>query len=97
MTGAHDEQAGLAERELTEIRLRCDAATGGPWKALIDGRDHESGSDFIMTGTGSSRGEDIELSGGSRADHEFVAHARQDIPRLLDEVARLQRLLSLRE
>ena len=73
--------------ELEVIRNRCAQATPGPWKSFIEGRDHTSGSNFIMTG-----GEDFELSGGgTTADQDFIAHARQDIPRLLAEIERLKR------
>ena len=75
------------------MRTRCAAATPGPWKAYIEGRDHQSGSSFIMTGEGSTRGEDIELTGATHADYDFIAHARQDVPRLLAEIARLRRVL----
>jgi hypothetical protein len=77
----------LTDEEIGEIRKRTDAATPGPWNAYIEGRDHVGGSSFIMTS-----GEDIELSAGATvADHDFIAHARQDIPRLLAELARLRR------
>ena len=46
-----------------------------------------------MTGSGSNRGNDIELTGSTDADQDFIAHARQDIPKLLDEVKRLRALL----
>jgi hypothetical protein len=48
-----------------------------------------SGSDFTMTG-----GEDIYLTGATVSDQDFIAHARQDIPRLIAEVERLGKLLS---
>ena len=82
----------LSDRELNEIRQRCEATTPGPWRSLIEGRDHSSGSSFIMTGDGESRGEDIELNGGTAADQDFIANARQDIPRLLAEIDRLKRI-----
>ncbi|MCC7075331.1 MAG: hypothetical protein IT383_28720 [Deltaproteobacteria bacterium] len=82
----------MTDDELKAIRSRCDAATRGPWKAYVEGRDHESGSSFIRTG-GEARGEDIELSGATPADYDFIAHARQDVPALVVEVARLRRLL----
>ncbi len=73
--------------ELEMIMNRCAQATPGPWKSFIEGRDHTSGSSFIRTG-----GEDFELSGGgTTADQDFIAHARQDIPRLLAEIERLKR------
>lgn len=43
-----------------------------------------------MVGEGSSRSSDIELAGATIADQDFIAHARQDVPRLLEEVARLK-------
>jgi hypothetical protein len=70
------------------IRQRCDQATPGPWKSFVEGRDHDSGSSFIMTS-----GEDIELIGASVADLDFIAHARQDIPQLLVEIQRLKAII----
>jgi hypothetical protein len=46
-----------------------------------------------MTGEIRSRGKDIELTGATVADQDFIAAARQDIPRLLDAVRTLQSLL----
>jgi hypothetical protein len=83
----------ISDSELNEIRARCEAATPGPWKASIEGRDHSSGSDLIMTGAGSARGEDIEITGATHADYDFIAHAREDVERLLAEIDRLKRLL----
>ncbi|WP_322419203.1 hypothetical protein [Mesorhizobium huakuii] len=74
--------------ELEMIKNRCAQATPWPWSSFVEGRDHTSGSNFIMTGHG---GEDFELSGGTVADQDFIAHARQDIPRLLAEIERLRR------
>jgi hypothetical protein len=80
----------LTEQELKEIELRCMKAQAGPWKAYIEGRDHESGSDIIKTGEEDKRGEDIELTGATEADYDFIAHARQDIPKLIEEIRRLK-------
>lgn len=84
----------MTDKELEEIRLRCEAATPGPWVSFIEDRDHSSGSSFIMTGEGESRGTDIELTGATVADQDFIAHARQDIPKLLHEIERLKAELS---
>lgn len=84
----------MTERELSEILHRCEATTAGPWVSYIEGRDHTSGSNFLMTGEGESRGEDIELSGASDADQDFIAHAKQDIPRLIHEINRLRSILN---
>lgn len=78
----------LTPNHLDEIVARHKAATAGPWTSFVEGRDHTSGSSFIRTG-----GDDIELSGATDADQDFIAHARQDIPRLLAEVERLRALL----
>lgn len=80
----------ITEQELREIELRCMKAQSGPWKAYIEGRDHESGSDIIKTGESDQGGEDIEISGATQADYDFIAHARQDIPKLIEEIRRLK-------
>jgi hypothetical protein len=72
---------------LNEIRDRAEAATPGPWKSYIEGREKMNGSSFIMTA-----GEDIYLRGATDADQDFIAHARQDIPMLLAEIERLRAL-----
>ncbi|MBE9586834.1 hypothetical protein IM792_20465 [Mucilaginibacter sp. JRF] len=76
----------ITDFELEEIEARCANASPGPWKAYIEGRDHESGSDFIMTGSD----EDIEMLGATVADYDFIANAKQDIPRLVAEIRRLR-------
>jgi hypothetical protein len=90
----------ITDKQLEEITARCNATTIAPWVSFIEGRDCESGSSFIMTGIakgeniwGSTRGEDIYLTGATNADMDFIAHARQDIPMLIAEIKRLQKLL----
>ena len=83
----------LTDEELGAIQARCAAATPGPWTPYIEGRDHVSGSNFMMTGEGAVRGGDIALTGATEADYDFIAHARQDIPRLLEEVEGLRKLV----
>jgi hypothetical protein len=83
----------MTDKELQDIKDRCRVVTPGPWRSYIEGRDHTSGSDFIMTGEAGARGNDIELTGATKADQDFIAHARQDVPRLLAEVERLRRRL----
>jgi hypothetical protein len=80
----------LEDEELEAIRQRFEKATPGPWRSFVEGRDHTSGSSFIKTGNDGRRGNDIELSGATVADQDFIAHARQDIPLLLAEIARLK-------
>ncbi|MET3981614.1 hypothetical protein ABIB62_004230 [Mucilaginibacter sp. UYP25] len=80
----------MSKEELDQVEQRCLRAQKGPWKAYIEGRDHESGSDFIMTGEGEGRGEDIELLGATNSDYDFIANAKQDIPILIREIRELQ-------
>jgi hypothetical protein len=80
----------LSKAELNEIRQRCDAATAGPWESFVERRDHLGGNDFIRTGGLDDKSPDIELIGATVEDQDFIAHARQDIPRLLDEVSTLR-------
>lgn len=83
----------LTDEELYQIRQRCEKASLGPWKSYIEGRDHWGGDDVIITGVKGEIGEDIYLTGATDDDQDFIAHARQDIPRLLDEVERLKRVI----
>jgi hypothetical protein len=79
----------LPDEELDQIQLRAELATKGPWKAYIEGRDQMSGSSFIMT-----EGEDIYLTGATDHDQDFIASARADIPRLIQEIRRLRNRLN---
>lgn len=81
--------------ELLLIKTRCSQARPGPWVSFIEGRNHTSGSNFIKVGEGQDRSDDIELSGVTVADQDFIAHARSDIPTLLEEVMKLRRLLQI--
>lgn len=83
----------LSDAELDAIEARTQAATPGPWTSFVEGRDHESGSNFIMTGNAENRGEDIELLGATVADQDFIAASRQDVPRLVAEIRRLRKQL----
>jgi hypothetical protein len=94
----------ITKQYLDEIKRRLRKTTIAPWVASIEGRDHESGSHFIMTGIPpgeniwqEKRREDFEISGATIADLDFIAHARQDIPALIAEVERLQKLLNSNE
>jgi hypothetical protein len=82
----------MTSEELDEIEARCGRASPGPWRSMIEGRDHTSGSSFIMTGPPGARGEDIEPGRATDDDQDFIAHARQDVPRLVAEVRRLRSL-----
>jgi hypothetical protein len=79
----------MNKEELNKIEERLNKAQKGVWKAYIEGKDHSSGSSFIMTGIGTERGNDIELFGATEADYDFIANAKQDIPKLITELRKL--------
>lgn len=79
----------MNKEELDKIEERLNKAQKGIWKAYIEGKHHTSGSSFIMTGIGSERGNDIELLGATEADYDFIANAKQDIPKLIAELRKL--------
>ena len=85
----------LSEEELDRMERRVAAATVGPW--LPESAEAANVS-VIELGSCNELGtfKSIELVGASAADHEFIVNARQDIPRLLQEVRQLRaRLQSL--
>jgi hypothetical protein len=81
----------MSEEVLRQIQERINNAAPGPWISFVEGRDHSSGSNFIKVKNGEH--DDIELIGASTDDQDFIAHAREDMPRLLEEVRRLQHIL----
>ncbi|YCM42791.1 hypothetical protein V2O64_15900 [Verrucomicrobiaceae bacterium 227] len=71
---------------LTADELKCledlhAMTTQGEWKSWIEGRDHESGSNFISTS-----GDDIELTGATHADQDFIGMAHSCFPGLIEEL-----------
>lgn len=78
----------LNEERLAAIAARAGAVASGPWRPMLEGRDHSSGSSCILTSIGG-----IDLDGASDADIEFMAHARQDVPYLISELRRVAGML----
>lgn len=100
-SGAHHHPP-LSAQHVAEIVDRHRAATPGPWRPTIEGRDHPAGKSFIMTGSGEDRGPDLYVTwdpppaeDDRGADLDFIAHARHDIPAMADEIGRLRDLLDL--
>jgi hypothetical protein len=83
----------LSSEYLEEVKKRCDASTKGPWIASIEGRDHPLGGETVILRGVDREEEDLYLIGGTVDDYDFIAHAKQDIPLLLNELARLRKLL----
>ena len=85
----------VSDIELDELRKLCASATPAPWRAMIEGRDHSSGDSFIMIGRDGDRDEDMYVSRdsgpASASDLDFIAAARNYLPRLIDEIAELRR------
>lgn len=96
----------LTDDQLAEIRKRADAATPGPWEWWYDddgvwavslGQERQCAEIFGPHVYVSLNGAlQIYLGAESRTgcmaegDEEFIAHARADVPALLDEIARLK-------
>jgi hypothetical protein len=84
----------LTDEELGEMERRVAAASNGPWESFVEGRDHWGGDDFIRVGGLDDEEADMYVMRGTApagvADLDFVAHARQDVPRLLAEIRRLR-------
>lgn len=82
--------------ELTAIRERCDAATPGPWKLgryTVSGRVQIDQSETAPK-VNPLKWQRATICRESREnDATFIAHARADIPALLDEVTRLRAAL----
>lgn len=84
----------VSDFELLALRELVAGASEGPWRAMIEGRDHESGDSFIMIGSGDDRREDMyvfrDSTPAAAADLDFIATARNVVPKLLDEIERLR-------
>jgi hypothetical protein len=88
----------LTDEETAAIERRAQEASPAPWEPFVEGRDHFGGDDFIRIGGLDDHQPDMYVSQylGATAvkvpapDLDFIAHARQDVPRLLDEVRRLK-------
>lgn len=74
-------------QRLSEIKERAEKATVGPWRSEADEQGH------FVTVFNYDHGEYFAVS--DKADAEFVAHARQDVPDLIAEVERLKGILSV--
>jgi hypothetical protein len=80
----------MSRLDLDAIEKRVKAARPGPWISSAEEMEGAWLFDATVWLPDGSMGVAID---GSVADAEFIAHARDNIPALLDEVARLNRLL----
>lgn len=87
--------------DLAAIRARAEKATPGPWNHGGSASDATNGytDEWVWEGTGHPIGDpdapDTRICSASAADASFIAHARTDIPALLEEVERLQDEITL--
>jgi hypothetical protein len=82
----------LSEEDLGRIERLVEAASAGPWVSYVVGRESDASSNCIELGTCNELGsfKCIELTGGTVADQDFIASARQYLPRLVLEVRNLR-------
>lgn len=74
----------MDSEKIAAIEVRLKKISEGPWRAMLEGRDHSSGSSCIITGAGG-----IDFDGASDADIDFIAAAPQDIAYLISEIRRI--------
>lgn len=85
---------------LDEIAARADAATEGPWEATPNDRIVSStrtwpeGDPYDVAGMFGHKGAVVE--GCRTPDAEFIAHAREDVPRLVAALRAVEAVVSER-
>ena len=90
----------MTDLDLAAIRERAEAATPGPWEWQPPSDEEWPIADESLLSPGTGKyvlvGWGYDASGieGETADREFIAHAREDIPALLDEIDRLNAKLA---
>jgi hypothetical protein len=93
-------EVDMSELDLKVIRTRANAATGGPWSVERDEYIFESRDDLVGTRDccidsieekGARVVSSFEYNDNIQKDAEFIAHARQDVPALLDRVEELEK------
>jgi hypothetical protein len=90
----------LTDEDLNRIERLSHSATPGPWYSYVAGRDPDAAGNCIELGWCNELGsfKCMTLDGASVADQDFIASARQDLPRLLLEVRALRaRIESMRD
>lgn len=73
------------QARLSEITARVEAATAGPWRSRVNGQ-----KPYKHVAFSAHRDEMYTTSPLDAGDSDFIAHAREDVPYLLAEVARLR-------
>jgi hypothetical protein len=81
----------LMNERIAEIKTRCEAATLGPWNYFPKPKYKEFHVSLPIEGYGMRYALFPDGCPTGQHDAEFIAHSRQDIPDLLDEIERLTR------
>ena len=63
-------------------------------QAYLAGYVYCSSNNFIRIGTEQQRNKDIKLIDATDAEYDFIVHACQDIPKLLNEIRRLKTVIN---
>ena len=75
----------ISSEELASMLKRCGLASPAPWKSLVADRDNNVALNCIQTPE-----QLIGVLGGTPAEQDFIAHARNDVPRLIKEIQMLR-------
>jgi hypothetical protein len=90
LVAALERKADLSNEVHAEITARSAAASPGPWTPFLTA-DGGIGGENVMWMSDDDDQPDLYLfldsHPASTGDYEFIAHARDDIPRLLSELA----------
>jgi hypothetical protein len=84
----------LTDEELDRLDALAAQASPAPWRAIVEGRDQCSGSTFILMGGPGDDVPDMYVSYDTHpyksavSDLDFIAAARNSLPRLVAEVRR---------
>jgi hypothetical protein len=96
-TGVVDPCPGCVKNRLEAIRARAKAATRGPWNCYTGETDHRYVQQRSWRGDNKSSAVSVCSINGPcimvpnpqpQANQEFIAHAREDVPWLLEQLRR---------
>lgn len=80
----------LTQAELNEIKERAEKAVSGPWSVDVQTESCDQYGEIYEIVQSDVFLAPVVAESNSEADAEFIAHAREDIPKLVAEVERLK-------